>query len=70
MTAEEMLDVIYGLDPEGGPDGGERHVSCTMWNHYFTTTYAALDLKLMSTRSSESKSRYELIPASLDRGSR
>lgn len=70
LTIEELFDHCYGHRPDGGPDRGPDGMRMYLGNESMKAYYRHLGLRLHVTRCGERISRYELIPADMERGSR
>ena len=70
LTIEELFDHCYGHRADGGPDQGPEKMRVYLGQRFLKVLCERLSLRLYVTRSGERISRYELIPADMERGSR
>jgi hypothetical protein len=70
LTVEDLVDFCYGHRRDGGPDRGADGMRLYISSEQMKRCYARLDLRLYVTRCGERISRYELIPAYMERGCR
>lgn len=69
LTAEELADLVWGHLPNGG---GNTDTTMRVMVHkaHMKAIVAGMGLKIYATRSGEPRTRYEMIPAYMERGSR
>lgn len=70
LTADDLCDLAYGHRPDGGPARGADGMRMYVSNQPMKAYYARLGLRLCTTRNGEPHTRYELVPAHVERGSR